>query len=1320
MLANRTSAIIRLNGVSPNHAASILLPEETARKFSFVPLWLQGNDLLVACTEPADLQTVREVESACRRRVIPFKANASEIRATLDKIYGLEANQAGRFDYGEILFTLGYLSEDDLGKVRAHQAGSQKSIMTVCREDELVDDEKLAEVAGVFCELPYLRLKGMRITSDLSALIPWELATLRKAIPLFWLAGILVVACPELSPGDNLDDIAAQTELPIQPVVCSRTEWQRLYRQLYLRGNQDPHSKDLEIIQWLANHNELPGLDLRAVQALALQTDVSLETIMISRNICSRVQWNRAQAELYKIQLISEWKDYRKLQGLQEDLSYLLPESIARKFKVLPLKLENNRLIIAVSNPDEAISRLVEGMTGVPVHAYLLGTEDLEDRLNVLYEYAPRRQPLVVPDLGELLQKTREITNHQLEEALSAGKETRMGVGESLISAGYLDEIGFVEALGLQTGLPFIHLAHLRPQTAIIAQIPADFAVQHALIPIWSTEKEIWIALTDPFDTQTLTRVEELTGKHVKAVLAPRSAILATLERLPGNKQRSSSNPRVMDVLQKMVEAGFLTQIGATQALGSFERDHLSLDKAIANASHRPLDETAGAVAKIIGLPFVSLQLQEEKVTRVDPLGQFVERSISHDPVDEKAAHLLGLADAQALSVLPISFNGEALVAAFADPNYDEDLEKLQRILAHKIEPVFAFRDDLESAIQRVLGKRNIGNYLLMDGLLNQGQLNNALDFARNTGVRLGKALVNRGFITESQLYQYLSKQTALPYYDLSEMEIDPGLAQSIPASTARKYGILPFTDRGGQLLLATVDPFNTEGLQTARELLKKEFVQVLVTENDLENALEKLFSPVYLDQSISELLDRTPRDSAYKVLSTWQAIGLALFALLSIIWIIFDFTSYIIVLNALSTVFYITFSSYKFYLVYRALSNNMEVEVNEAELQALDDRNLPIYTILVPVYKEAEVLPELLGALKKLEYPTTKLDIQVLMEADDQETIAAFTNWNPPSHFRGIVVPFGNPKTKPKACNYGLIHARGDYVVIFDAEDVPQPDQLKKILVAFSKSSPQVACIQSKLNYYNSDQNLLTRWFTVEYSMWFDLFLPGLSATNAPIPLGGTSNHFKKDALVEIGAWDPYNVTEDADLGVRLFKRGYKTAIVESTTFEEANSQIGNWIRQRSRWIKGYIQTWLVHMRNPVRLIREIGMLGFLSFQFVVGGTFFAALINPIYWLLTTLWFIYEWKFIQIIFPGMVFFLGAVCLFLGNFAFTYMNVAGALRRGQYSMVKVALISPIYWALASVAAWVGFVQLLYKPHFWEKTTHGLHPESRMENSTPGK
>ena len=1315
MMPNGNSQLIRLNEFNPGRGASKLLTEEIARSYTVIPLWLEGSDLVIACTNPSDGNSLREVETACRRVVKPLKASFEEIRTAIDKLYRRETYTAGSLDFGEILFMLGYLSPEKLERLRSLQADSGKPVMQICREHELASDENIAEAAGFFCSMPHFRLNGLNFSNNLSMLIPWEMATRRKIIPLLWLSGILIVAIPEMQPGDRLHDISDFLGLPIQPLLCSYSEWDSLYRDFYLRGTTDQSHKDLEIVQWLIKHNEVPGLDLDVIQALALQTERTLEDILISKEICSRSQWMRVQSEISRMELVSDWKDYRQGEEDRKELARLLPQPIATRFSILPLKLEKDLLIIAVSDPNPALLGLVEGFTGLAVHAYLLAPEEIQQQLNTLYINTPSHNTAVISELGELLQKSGILTREQVEEIEYAAADSNLSFEEKIISAGYVDEIGLIEALSLQTGIPYIHLDHAHFQVSTVSQIPASIASAYTMVPIWSTSTEMWVAVADPFDARGLIKVEQSTGKRIWTILAPRSTISAALERLMGEKGKIATDPRVLKLLQKLVEAGLLTQIGATQALHEFIQEKLPLDKAIANVSHHPLIEVSRAIGKIIGLPFIDLQLKEQIVTRVDPLGQFYKKVIIQDPIEEQAAHLLSLQDAQNSSAIPVRINEDHVVVAFADPNFEQDLEKLKSKITQKIIPMIAFRDDLESAIQRVLGKRNIGNYLLLDGLITRSQLNNALDFARKTGVRIGKALVNRGFITEKQLYHYLAKQTTFPFYDLAIVEIDKGLARSISAKTARVFGILPIQDTGDQIVLGIVDPFNSEALKTAKELLGKKIFPVLITESDLDKSLETLFSREYLAQSISELLDRSPEDSAYKVLDARQIIIIILIVLISAVWIRFNFTSYIIVLNALATIFYISFSGYKTYLVYRALSHNMEVSVTQEELQALDDRDLPVYTILVPVYKEAEVLPELLGALKNLDYPTTKLDIQILMEQDDQGTINAFNNWNPPSHFHGIVVPYGEPKTKPKACNYGLIHARGDYIVIFDAEDIPQPDQLKKIIVAFSKSAPQVACIQSKLNYYNSNQNMLTRWFTVEYSMWFDLFLPGLSATSAPIPLGGTSNHFKKDVLVEIGAWDPFNVTEDADLGVRLFKRGYKTAIVESTTFEEANSQVRNWIRQRSRWIKGYIQTWLVHMRQPVRLIHEIGMKGFLSFQFVVGGTFFAALINPIYWMLTTLWFLLEWKFIQVIFPGIIFFLGALCLFVGNFAFSYMNVAGALRRRQYSMVKVALISPIYWALASVAAWVGFIQLLYKPHFWEKTTHGLYTEGKKEN-----
>lgn len=233
-----------------------------------------------------------------------------------------------------------------------------------------------------------------------------------------------------------------------------------------------------------------------------------------------------------------------------------------------------------------------------------------------------------------------------------------------------------------------------------------------------------------------------------------------------------------------------------------------------------------------------------------------------------------------------------------------------------------------------------------------------------------------------------------------------------------------------------------------------------------------------------------------------------------------------------------------------------------------------------------------------------------------------------------------------------------------------------------------------------------MTRWFSIEYAMWFELILPGLDAENVPIPLGGTSNHFLRERLVKLGAWDPFNVTEDADLGIRLHKAGFQTAIIDSTTLEEANSELHNWIRQRSRWIKGYIQTWLVHMRHPVRLFRQLGPMSFISFQLLVGGSFIF-LLNPIFWLLTTVFFFTHAGLIQEVFPSFVFYAAAFQLFIGNFAFMYLNVAGTVERGYYALAKYALFSPLYWGLMSIAAWRGFIQLFTRPFYWEKTEHGL-------------
>lgn len=259
-------------------------------------------------------------------------------------------------------------------------------------------------------------------------------------------------------------------------------------------------------------------------------------------------------------------------------------------------------------------------------------------------------------------------------------------------------------------------------------------------------------------------------------------------------------------------------------------------------------------------------------------------------------------------------------------------------------------------------------------------------------------------------------------------------------------------------------------------------------------------------------------------------------------------------------------------------------------ELNSLDPGSLPVYTVLVPMYKEPEVAQKIARSVTELDYPTEKLDVKLLLEEDDPETRAKIDEVmeSLPPCVEVIVcptVPKGEPRTKPRACNWGLERAQGEYLVIYDAEDRPEADQLKKAVAAFRRlkaaGKDRVACLQAKLNYFNAHQNGLTKFFTLEYSTWFDLFLPGLHAYRIPIPLGGTSNHFNVEVLKSLGGWDPFNVTEDCDLGIRMARKGYVTEVLDSTTWEEANSRVGNWIRQRSRWIKGYFQTHLVHSRD-------------------------------------------------------------------------------------------------------------------------------------------
>jgi cellulose synthase/poly-beta-1,6-N-acetylglucosamine synthase-like glycosyltransferase len=377
-------------------------------------------------------------------------------------------------------------------------------------------------------------------------------------------------------------------------------------------------------------------------------------------------------------------------------------------------------------------------------------------------------------------------------------------------------------------------------------------------------------------------------------------------------------------------------------------------------------------------------------------------------------------------------------------------------------------------------------------------------------------------------------------------------------------------------------------------------------------------------------------------------------------------------------------------------------IEVPGPAVAAAGALPLPRYTVLVPLYREPLVVESLLTALAALDYPAERLEVLLLLEADDTATHAAALAQSAlmtRASARVVVVPAGLPRTKPRACNHGLELARGELVVVYDAEDRPEPDQLKKAVVAFRQLGPGTVCLQAKLNYDNWRHNILSRLFTLEYTAWFDLYLPGLHALGLPIPLGGTSNHFRTAALRALGGWDAHNVTEDCELGIRLARERHATWILDSTTWEEACSAPGPWLRQRSRWVKGYLQTFFVHTRDLRGLVRDLGLWRTVGMILTVGGLA-GSLVLAV--------------------PALgLFGLALVCglpwhadpllwILLGfAAAFTLAHIYAVQQRGRWQLMAYGLLLPLYWLLMGVAALRGFLHFFSRPFYWDKTPHGL-------------
>ena len=347
-----------------------------------------------------------------------------------------------------------------------------------------------------------------------------------------------------------------------------------------------------------------------------------------------------------------------------------------------------------------------------------------------------------------------------------------------------------------------------------------------------------------------------------------------------------------------------------------------------------------------------------------------------------------------------------------------------------------------------------------------------------------------------------------------------------------------------------------------------------------------------------------------------------------------------------------------------------------------------PVYTILIPMFKESKVVPHLISAINKIDYPKEKLDIKFIVESDDRITKQALEDNGVTDY---ISVPYSIPQTKPKACNYALSYAKGKYVTIYDADDCPDPLQLKKALSIFS-NYPDVACVQACLGYYNKNFNLLTNFFEIEYMSYFGFYIKGLGFCNMPIPLSGSSNHFVTNVLRKVGGWDPFNVTEDADLGFRLYRLGFKVLIMNSYTFEESPFRILAWLKQRSRWIKGFIQTTVVHCRDFFCSKKDF--ICFLCVNICLLFPVLSFILAPIicFSMLCGFKYFYYYSLFNL------FFGWSVVLFIALFSI--------FKFSAWSMLYIVILYPFYFILHTFAAYRALFQLLINPWYWDKTDHG--------------
>jgi glycosyltransferase XagB len=574
---------------------------------------------------------------------------------------------------------------------------------------------------------------------------------------------------------------------------------------------------------------------------------------------------------------------------------------------------------------------------------------------------------------------------------------------------------------------------------------------------------------------------------------------------------------------------------------------------------------------------------------------------------------------------------------------------------------------------------------------------------ARANGSTIEQELIASRAIKAEYYYEAFARDLGLPFmFDLDPAQVQ--LTSSIDSQLIE--GPIVRINRKNEPPLLVFSPLATQRdqligvLEGSEELLRSIAVASPAT---IRKAIWEAGQERRIRLSANLLFDAAPQFSARIVFSGFQGFlcGILIAILPLLFWQFPDQS--LLLLHVLLSLFYLGAISLRG-IALIAADNQSAPRAAACTLPGA----LPVYTVLVAIYRETAMVDQLVGALERIDWPKSRLDIKLICEADDLETLEAVRRRIRHSCFEIVEVPHGGPRTKPNALTYALAAARGEFLVIYDAEDRPHPSQLKEAYKQFRGAPAELACLQAPLDISNAQGSWIAANFALEYAALFRIILPLLASMKLPMPLGGTSNHFRTAILKECGGWDPFNVTEDADLGMRLKRLGYHCGVLTLATLEDAPTLWSVWHAQRSRWFKGWLQTLLVHFRNPAALHADIGLHGFLSVFMTTGGMLFSALVHPLILLFLgqTVWLICvlglhsasDWQLLLLV-ADLINIAGSYALFV------LLGQRGLRAQDMRTLGKHWLCVPIYWIMLSLAAWKAVYEIRKNPFLWRKTPH---------------